>query len=131
MKHYFRNGAGGYFYWNISLKKGGISRWGWAQNSLVTVDTDAKTFAYTHEYYLMKHLSHYVRPGARYVETSSWTGYENQLAFVNPDGSIVVIIQNDMSEPMTVGLRIGASTVTPTLPADSFSTILVPPAAAA
>ena len=127
MKHYFRNGAGGYFYWNISLKKGGISRWGWAQNSLLTVDTDAKTFAYTHEYYLMKHLSHYVRPGARYVETTSWTGYENQLAFVNPDGSIIVIVQNDMSEPMTVGLRVGNVTVTPTLPADSFSTIVVKP----
>jgi glucosylceramidase len=125
MKHYFRNGAGGYFYWNIALQKGGISRWGWAQNSLVTVDTDAKTFAYTHEYYLMKHLSHFVRPGARYVETTSWTGYENQIAFVNPDGSIVVMIQNDMSEPMTVGLRAGNTTVTPTLPPDSFSTIVV------
>jgi glucosylceramidase len=125
MKHYFRSGAGGYFHWNISLKKGGVSRWGWAQNSLITVDDKARTYAYTHEYYLMKHLSHFVRPGARHVETTSWSGYENQIAFVNPDGSIVVVIQNDMSEPMTVGLRVGNVTLTPTLPADSFSTIMV------
>jgi hypothetical protein len=39
MKHYLGNGASVYDYWNISLKQGGISRWGWAQNSLVTVDT--------------------------------------------------------------------------------------------
>jgi len=38
MKHYLRNGASAYLYWNVSLKKGGVSRWGWAQNSLVTVD---------------------------------------------------------------------------------------------
>jgi glucosylceramidase len=125
MKHYLRSGASAYLYWNISLKRGGVSRWGWAQNSLVTVDTDARTFAYTHEYYLMKHLSAFVRPGARRVEAVSWTGYENQLAFVNPDGSTVVVIQNDMAEPLTVRLAVGGRVLAPTLPADSFSTLLV------
>jgi glucosylceramidase len=125
MKHYLRNGTTAYLYWNISLKKGGVSRWGWAQNSLFTVDTDARTYAYTHEYYLMKHLSHFVRPGARRLETVSWTGYENQLAFLNPDGSTVVVIQNDLAEPLPVRIRIGDRTVAPTLPADSFSTLLV------
>ena len=125
MKHYLRNGASAYLYWNISLKKGGVSRWGWAQNSLVTVDEGARTYAYTHEYYLMKHLSHCVRPGARRLETASWTGYENQLAFANPDGSIVIVIQNDLSEPLPVRIRVGETTVAPVLPADSFSTLVV------
>ena len=125
MKHYLRSGVNAYLYWNMSLTKGGISRWGWAQNSLVTVDTGAKTFAYTHEYYLMKHLSHFVRPGARYLETASWNGYENQVAFANPDGSTVVVIQNDLSEPLPVRMRIGGVVVAPTLPADSFSTLVV------
>jgi glucosylceramidase len=61
MKHYLGNGASVYDYWNISLKQGGISRWGWAQNSLVTVDRESKTFRYNFEYYLLKHLSHFVR----------------------------------------------------------------------
>jgi len=125
MKHYLRNGANAYLYWNISLQKGGVSRWGWAQNSLVTVDQDARTYAYTHEYYLMKHLSHCVRPGARRLETVSWTGYENQLGFLNPDGSTVVVIQNDLAEPLPVRIRIGDTTVAPTLPADSFSTLVL------
>jgi glucosylceramidase len=125
MKHYLRGGASAYLYWNIALEKGGISRWGWAQNSLVTVDAEARTFAYTHEYYLMKHVGHFVRPGARRLETISWSGYENQLAFANPDGSVVVVIQNDMAEPMPVRLRIGDITIAPTLPADSFNTLVV------
>src|SRR2546425_13142052 len=84
MKHYLGNGASAYLYWNLSMQQGGLSSWGWAQNSLVTVDTTAKTFVYNHEYYLMKHVSHFVRPGARVLETSSYNGYENQLAFANP-----------------------------------------------
>jgi glucosylceramidase len=127
MKHYLQNGAGAYMYWNISLQQGGVSRWGWAQNSLVTVDVAAKTFVYNHEYYLMKHLSHFVGPGARVLETASWTGYENQLAFVNPDGSTVVVMQNDLSEAMSVRLKIGDRVIAPTLPADSFNTFVMQP----
>jgi glucosylceramidase len=125
MKHYLRNGASAYLYWNIALKKGGISRWGWAQNSLVTVDPQARSYELTPEYYLMKHLSACVRPGARRVEAVSWSGYENQLAFVNPDGSVVIVIQNDMAEPMQVRINAGGPVIAPTLPADSFSTLVV------
>jgi glucosylceramidase len=124
-KHYLRNGASAYLYWNISLQKGGVSRWGWAQNSLVTVDADTRTYTYTHEYYLMKHLSAFVRPGARRLETVNWSGHDNQLAFANPDGSTVVVMQNDLCEPLTVRIRVGDSVVAPTLPADSFSTLVV------
>lgn len=44
MKHYFRSGASAYMYWNISTANGGLSPWGWAQNSLVSVDSAAKSF---------------------------------------------------------------------------------------
>jgi hypothetical protein len=44
MKHYLRSGATAYMYWSISLEKGGVSRWGWAQNSLVTVDRETRTY---------------------------------------------------------------------------------------
>ncbi len=128
MKHYLGNGASAYLYWNLSMQQGGLSSWGWAQNSLVTVDTTAKTFVYNHEYYLMKHVSHFVRPGARVLETSSYNGYENQLAFANPDGSLVVVMQNDLSEELPVRLMIGGRIIAPTLPADSFNTFVVPPA---
>jgi glucosylceramidase len=73
MKHFIGNGASAYEYWNLALDEGGVSRWGWAQNSLVVVDPDTTTFRYTHEFYLMKHLSAYVQPGAARIEAFSWT----------------------------------------------------------
>lgn len=126
MKHFLGNGANAYTYWNLALDAGGVSRWGWAQNSLVVVDPTTNTFSYSHEYYLMKHVSHFLQAGATRIEAFSWTGYENQLAFANPDGSIVLVVQNDMAEPMP--LRVGAEgrVFEVTLPADSFSTFLLP-----
>jgi glucosylceramidase len=125
MKHYLTNGINAYLYWNIALQKGGRSRWGWQQNSLVTVDKEKKTFAYNHEYYLMKHVSHFVQPGARRLETMSLAGYENLLAFVNPDESVVIVLQNDLCEEMPIRISIGDQVVTPTLPADSFNTVVL------
>jgi glucosylceramidase len=125
MKHYVQSGASAYHYWNIALKKGGVSRWGWAQNSLVTVDAEQGTYTWNPEYYLLKHVSHFVSPGARVVPTASWTGYENQVAFTNSDGRTVVVLQNDMSEPMPVRVQVGGTAVAPVLPPDSFSTIVL------
>ena len=72
MKHYISNGACAYMYWNLSLDKDGFSRWGWRQNSLVSVDLQKKTYTYNFEYYLLKHVSHYVMPGARFLETGGY-----------------------------------------------------------
>ncbi len=46
---------------------------------------------YNPEYYLMKHLSHFVLPGAYRLKTS---GGKDHLAFVNPTGEIVLMIVN-------------------------------------
>jgi glucosylceramidase len=125
IKHFLENGVSAYCYWNISLKKDGISRWGWAQNSLVTFDLEAKTFKYNYEYYLMKHLSGFVQPGARRLDTMSWAGYENLLAFLNPDHSVVVLTQNDLCEELPVRVKIGEKVIAGTLQADSFNTFVV------
>jgi glucosylceramidase len=125
IKHFLENGVSAYCYWNISLKKGGVSRWGWAQNSLVMVDLEAKTFNYNYEYYLMKHLSRFVQSGARRLNTMSWSGYENFLAFLNPDHSVVLLTQNDLCEELPVRLKIGEKVIAGTLQADSFNTFVV------
>lgn len=125
MKHFFGNGANAYMYWNISLLEGGRSRWGWTQNSLVTVDPATKTFYFTPEYYVLAYVSAHVQPGARLIETWSIAGYDNQLAFRNPDGSLVVI-QNEMNENLPLRVMLGDRMISPTLPPDSFSTFVVP-----
>jgi glucosylceramidase len=123
MKHYLTNGANAYMYWNTSLKQGGISTWGWKQNSLVSVDTVNKTYKFNYEYYLMKHFSHFVMPHARLLQTSGV--FNNLLAFKNPDGSVVVVIQNEISADKKVNIKIGNKTISPLLKGDSFNTILI------
>jgi glucosylceramidase len=75
---------------------------------------------------MIKHLSAYVERGARFVPATSFLGFENQLAFRNPNGDLVIVIQNDLATTHSVGIAIGSKQITPELPADSFNTILIP-----
>ncbi len=125
IKQYFNAGAGAWHYWNMAMPVGGMSGWGWPQNSLITVDTKAGTYHFNPEYYLMRHMSQYIQTGARRLPTESYFGFENQLAFRNPDGSTVILIQNEMAEPQLVRMEIGGKQLNVTLPADSFNTIRI------
>jgi glucosylceramidase len=129
MKRYFANNASVWQYWNMVMPKGGMSGWGWPQNSLITVDTNTGRYRFEHEYYLLRHLSQFVQPGARRLPTDSFFGYENQLVFRNPDGEVVVIVQNDLSEPMPVNFVMGKKQLAVQLPADSFNTLTLSTAA--
>lgn len=123
MKHYFNNGVSAYLYWNTSLTNGGVSRWGWKQNSLVSVDTVTRTYKYNYEYYLLKHLSHYVKPGAKQLATAG--SFKNLLAFMNKDNTVVIVLQNESKTERTVRIKVGNKTYAPVLKPDSFNTLLI------
>jgi glucosylceramidase len=128
IKRYFNAGANAWHYWNMAMPLDGLTGWGWPQNALVSVDTKAGTYTLTNDYWLMKHLAAHVRRGARFVPATSFLGFENQLAFRNPNGDLVIVIQNALTTPHKVGIAIGAKQITPVLPADSFNTIVIPSA---
>jgi glucosylceramidase len=128
MKRYFANGASVWNYWNMALPQPGKSTWGWPQNSLISVDTSRGSFTLTPDYWVMKHLASQVRPGAKLMTTMTLAGFEDQLVFRNPDGSTVVVIRNQGSQPQRVNLVLGNTKIVPLLPADSFNTIVVPAA---
>jgi glucosylceramidase len=121
MKHYFRSGARAYMYWNISTLNGGMSTWGWAQNSLVSVDPSAKTFRYNHDYYLLKHLTHFVDVGAKRLDTTGTC--DDALGFVNPDGTIVVMLRNQLPHAQLVQVQMNDREVALELPPDSVGTL--------
>jgi len=90
---YFRAGATAFTYWNFALETDCVSTWGWKQNSLVTVDPAGGEARYNPEFYLMKHLSAYVRPNACALDVSGrWAAYS--MAFANPDGGRVYVLAN-------------------------------------
>jgi len=123
MKHYFRSGASAYMYWNISTANGGMSTWGWAQNSLVSVDAAAKTYRYTHDYYLLKHLTHFVEAGAHNLIANGTC--DDVLAFVNPDNSVALLIRNELCHPQRVEIRVRGQAAMVELPPDSIGTVTI------
>lgn len=120
IKHYINSGASAYIYWNFVLQTPGISHWGWVQNSMITINKSSGELTYTPEFYLMKHLSHFVLPGASMLNVSD---HSDVMAFVNPDGKIVLIVANTSKAERMVKFRIADKYLALTLKANSFNTI--------
>lgn len=116
MWQYFVHGAERYTYWNIALPNDSVSTWGWKQNSLLTVDKATGAYRYNPEFYVMKHFSQYVQPGAVRLETKGhWTS--NALVFENPDKSLVVVVGSSMHRAREFTFSDGAR---------SFSAVIEP-----
>jgi len=121
MKHYIGNGAEAYIYWNFILKTPGVSNWGWVQNSMVTISEKTGEVTYTPEFYVMKHLSHFVLPGATFLRVSD---NQNVLAFKNPDGKFIVVWANQSETKIKQTLKIADKYLNVTLKGNSFNTFV-------
>ncbi|MDR1380186.1 MAG: glycosyl hydrolase family 30 [Tannerella sp.] len=117
---YLTGGANVYDYWNMALDTSGTSAWGWKQNALISVDRATGEVVYNPEFFLMKHFSHFVLPGAFRLETS---GGDDHLAFVNPDGKIVLILANRDENGRTVKVACENRVFSLPLKAKSFNTV--------
>nr|WP_286207922.1 glycoside hydrolase family 30 protein [Clostridium caldaquaticum] len=124
IRHYFNNGVNAYVYWNMVLEPKGTSTWGWNQNSLITINPETKEVIYNPEFYVMKHFSHFVKPGAvKLGAKGHWTG--SSLVFENPDGEIVIIVSNDMNMERNFTFKGKDKEFSITLKPNSFNTIVV------
>lgn len=114
--HYISNGVNAYIYWNMALATKGKSTWGWEQNSMITVEGRA---CYNYEYYIMKHFARFVTPKARRLGIKGhFAG--TAVAFRNPDGSIILIVQNPFNTEKT--FKFNGETIT--LQPDSINTVI-------
>jgi glucosylceramidase len=127
MKYYLENNANSYFAWNMVLDETGMSSWNWRQNTLVTVNRESGQVTFNGEYYVMRHFSQFVKPGAKRVLTTG--GWNDKIAFVNPDGSTVLVIGNSSGKPMpiviTIANRPGDDTWDVTVAPHSVNTFIV------
>lgn len=128
MKSYFDCGANAYFMWNMVLDETGNSTWGWRQNAPITVNSKTGMVTYNGEYYVMRHFSHFVKPGAKRVHTEG--AWDDKIAFLNPDGSTVLVIGNAREFPLDVRIAVAGSgdvnSIDVRLPANSMNTFVVP-----
>jgi len=121
--HYFNHGANAYMYWNMVLDQTGKSRWGWKQNSMITVDNIKGTITYNPEFYLMKHMSYFIEPGATKLGVSG--EFDQLLAFENPDQSLVIVIYNKENKVKKLKIKVDNQLLVADLKPVSFNTIQV------
>lgn len=70
----------------------------------------------------MNHFLRFVKPGARRIETvGPWTG--TAVAFQNPDGTNVIVLQNPFKDTREANVTINGETYTFFLEKESFHTI--------
>ncbi|MCG9793174.1 glycoside hydrolase family 30 protein [Flavobacterium algicola] len=120
--HFFNNNAGSHMYWNMVLDQTGKSAWGWPQNSMVVIDKESKAVKYTDEFYLFKHLSHFVQPGDHLVKSSEG---KNHLAFQLKNGKIAVLINNPDDKVQSIQLQIKDKSVAIAVQPKSINTVII------
>jgi glucosylceramidase len=95
------DGASGWTDWNILLDEhGGPNHVGNFCFAPVHADTRTGKLIYTNAYYYIGHFSKFVRPGAQRIAASSNRASLQTTAFLNKDGSIVVIVMNSTDQPI-------------------------------
>ena len=117
-------GVTSYSAWNMVLDTVGLgidTARVWPQDSLLTVNTSSKTLTLTPAYYVFRHCSQYVQPGATVVGT---TGGE-ALAWKNPDGSLVTVMYNSGSAT-TYTVAIAGKKVQFAMPSQGWATVYMP-----
>jgi glucosylceramidase len=123
MRDWIETGVTAYATWNMVLDIEGVSidtTRRWPQNALLTVDTSAGTLNVTPTYYVFRHFSQFVAPGATVVATSGG----DAVAFQNPSGSIVTVMYNS-GGATTYVLSAGGQTLQFAMPGDGWATVMV------
>ena len=136
-----RNWASVVAVWNVALDPQGGPH-GTAYGCLgctgvVTIDEQSHTVSFGSEYYQLGQISAFVQPGAVRIGSPSFVTYNpdssnietvssglDDVAFQNPDGSLVLITYNNSSAPITFAVSSNGHYFTYTLPATAMTTFV-------
>jgi len=112
MIHDFNNGAVAWTDWNILLDEtGGPNHVGNFCFAPVHAKTEEGTLHYMNSYYYIGHFSKFIRPGARRIASSSSRAQLLATAFLNPGGSIAVVVMNPTAEKIGYRMYLGGQAV--------------------
>lgn len=127
-----RNWASRVAKWNLVLDQNGGPKLysGACRNcaGMVTVNTSTGAVSYNEDYYAIGHASRFIRPGATRVDSTpfGFGGIEN-VAAINPDGSIVVLAFNSSYYAQSFQIRSRGATLRYTLDTGSAATFVWTP----
>jgi glucosylceramidase len=128
--------ASGWTDWNLVLNTTGGPNW--ADNQVdapILVDEEGGAEFYKQPmYYVLGHFSKFLVPGSLQVQlnvNASSSALENvdRVAFLTPEGQLVVVLSNRDSTAKSIRMSLHAEgrTVTVALPANTVQTVLFPP----
>jgi glucosylceramidase len=122
-----RNWARSYVLWGLATDQnhgpfvGGCD----TCRGLVTVDTDKSTFKPELDYYVLGHASKFLFPGAVRVASDEPAGTDiKDVAFSNPDGSLVLYVLNAGNASQDVRIAFRGKAAKATLPGGSVTTFV-------
>nr|WP_311132615.1 ricin-type beta-trefoil lectin domain protein [Nonomuraea gerenzanensis] len=123
---YARNWSGSLVKWSLALNQNmGPHNGGCGTcTGLITVQeggSRAGQVDYTIEYYTTGHLTKFVRPGARRIDSTASATIQN-VAYRNPDGSKALIAHNGGTSAQSVRIDWGGQSFVYTLPARTTAT---------
>ncbi len=112
MIHDFNTGAEGWTDWNILLdERGGPNHVGNFCFAPIHADTRTGKLIYTNSYYYIGHFSKFIRPGARRILAAASRSMLLTTAFVNEDGTVVVVVMNPTPSGGQYNLVVGSSSM--------------------
>ncbi len=121
----FNNWCEGHLDWNLVLDEtGGPSHVNNLCDAPIICDTTADTVIFNSSYYYIGHFSKYVKPGAKRVFADCPGKDLWMTAFVNPDGSLVIVLMNEGDERKDLSLNLDGEKMDLTIDRHSIETYL-------
>ena len=123
--HAIRDGASWVSKWNVALDPSGGPANGGCGNcrGVLTIDPSRTSVSYNEAFYAFGHLGKFVIPGAQVIDSSTYgPGSIETVAFVNPDGSHVLLALNSGSQATTFRVSARNLSFSYPLPAGAVAT---------
>lgn len=122
-----RNWARSVSLWNLALDQNSGPKNGTCSNcrGVVTIDDSVSpaNVTFNVEYYILGHLGKFVVPGAYRINSNTFgAGSIEDVAFQNPDGSIVLLVLNSSNNAGTFTVNFKGQSFDYTLPAGALAT---------
>jgi len=112
--------------WGMILDQNYSTHWGFAQSGPININTSTHVVTYEPHFWAVKHIDHYVQVGAKVINiTTTGTNPGPKVAFLNPNGDIIVVVSNTNGTALASTIKIGTTMYKVTLPANSFNTIRI------
>lgn len=120
-----RAGSRGSLLWNLALDENHGPHLGGCGNcrGVVTIDSRSRAVTRNVEYYVLGHVSRFVRPGAHALPAQGGPAGVTSAAFANPDGTVVLLVHNGADRARSLTVRVGGQAIRTAVPAGEVLTL--------